>query len=70
MTDEEVEEMEPDNEGWTKVHKKDGKQGLVPTSYLTGQSEIGLTNRKPSRKITGLIEIFLIMGSFSIPKHL
>ena len=36
MTDEEVEEVEPDDGGWTKVQKSDGTQGLVPTDYLSG----------------------------------
>ena len=36
LTDEEVVEVEPDDEGWTKVQKSDGTQGLVPTNYLSG----------------------------------
>ena len=40
LKDEEVEEIEPDKGGWTKVLKKDGKQGLVPTSFLSGESKL------------------------------
>ena len=36
VTDEEVEEVEPDDGGWTKIQKRDGAQGLVPTDYLSG----------------------------------
>ena len=35
-TDEEVEEVEPDDGGWTKIQKRDGAQGLIPTDYLSG----------------------------------
>ena len=35
-TDEEVEEVEADDSGWTKIKKRDGAQGLVPTAYLSG----------------------------------
>jgi len=35
--------MEPNNGGWTKVQKKDGNQGLVPTSYLSVPSATGET---------------------------
>ena len=34
--DEEVEEIEPDKGGWTKVKKTNGTQGLVPTTFLSG----------------------------------
>ena len=36
LTGEEVEEVAPDDGGWTKVQKRDGTQGLVPTNYLSG----------------------------------
>ena len=36
VTDEEVEEVEPDDGGWTKIQKRNGAQGLVPTAYLSG----------------------------------
>ena len=38
VTDEEVEERKTDREGWTRVKKKDGSKGLVPTAFLKGRS--------------------------------
>ena len=38
VTDEEVEERKADREGWTRVKKKDGSKGLVPTAFLKGRS--------------------------------
>ena len=36
VKDEEVEEVESDNGGWTKIQRRDGTQGVVPTDYLSG----------------------------------
>ena len=36
VTDEEVEERKADREGWTRVKKKDGSKGFVPTNFLKG----------------------------------
>ena len=30
----EVLELDPDDDGWTRVRKEDGGEGLVPTNYL------------------------------------
>ena len=33
-----MKEVESDKDGWTKVKRKDGSKGLVPTVYLKGRS--------------------------------
>ena len=33
-----MKEVEEDREGWTRVKKKDGSKGLVPTAFLKGRS--------------------------------
>lgn len=32
--DDEVQELDPDDGGWTRVKKEDGEEGLVPTNHL------------------------------------
>ena len=43
VTDEEVEERKADREGWTRVKKKDGSKGLVPTNFLRGGHSTQMT---------------------------
>ena len=31
-----MKEVEEDREGWTRVKKKDGSKGFVPTNFLKG----------------------------------
>ena len=42
-TDEEVEELEPSDGGWTKIQKQDGAKGLVPTNYLKESGNKGIS---------------------------
>ena len=41
-TDEEVEQLEPSDGGWTKIQKQDGAKGLVPTNYLKESGNKGI----------------------------
>ena len=38
---EEVEEVKPDDEGWTVVKKRDGSEGAVPTEHLGKKAQLG-----------------------------
>ena len=38
VREEVVKEIEADKDGWTKVKKKDGSRGLVPSAFLKGKS--------------------------------
>ena len=39
-----VKEVEADINGWTRVKKKDGSKGLVPTNFLNGRISKQITN--------------------------
>ena len=40
---EEVEEVKPDEEGWTVVKKRDGSEGAVPTEHLGKKHNLVIT---------------------------
>lgn len=63
-----VDLVEPDQEGWTKVRRADGTEGLVPTSYL-GSSTVVSEDWQPiltDFETTGDGELTVVVGEEAI----
>merc|ERR1711892_1367445 len=60
--DEEVEEIEADEKGWTKIKNKQGDTGLVPTELLSSSRDVG----RKRMKCVGLWECYGAEGQISI----